>query len=117
MPSVIPRIAAALGPTLGFLSNPELQLMLDDPAVANFALGNPQELPLPELISALRDALEPRDKNWFAYKMNEPASQQAIAASISRRLGVEFPASFICVTNGGFGAITSAQPLMTTSLR
>ena len=108
MPSLVPRIAEALGPTLAFLTDPELQAMLDDLGVANFALGNPQELPLPELVSALRDVLEPHDKNWFAYKMNEPASQRTIAEAIGPRLGVEFAPGDICVTNGGFAAIASS---------
>jgi aspartate aminotransferase len=108
MPSLIPRLAEALGPTLGFLTDPDLQALLDDPAAANFAFGNPQELPLPELVSAIRDTLEPKDKNWFAYKMNEPASQHAIAAAISPRLGVQFAPEDISVTNGGFGAIATS---------
>ena len=108
MPSIIPRIAAALGPTLDFLVDPELEQMSSDPEVANFAVGNPQDMPLPELVSAIRDALEPKHKNWFAYKMNEPASQRAIAAAISRRLDIDFPARLICVTNGGFGAIAAS---------
>src|SRR3982074_3612924 len=62
MPSVIPRIQAALAPTLGFLLDPEFERLLDDPSVANFALGNPQELPLAELVSSLQQALEPKDK-------------------------------------------------------
>jgi hypothetical protein len=90
MPSVVPRIAEVLGPTLSFLTDPELNAMLDDPAVANFALGNPQEMALPELVSAFREVLEPQDKNWFAYKMNEPASQRTIAEAIGPPLGAEF---------------------------
>ncbi|MDQ6918063.1 MAG: aminotransferase class I/II-fold pyridoxal phosphate-dependent enzyme [Candidatus Dormibacteraeota bacterium] len=113
MPSVIPRIQAALKPTLDFLTEPEFERLLDDPAVANFALGNPQELPLPELVSALQEALEPRDKNWFAYKMNEGPSRRVIAKSISSRLGVAFAADDICVTNGGFGAIASTLRAVT----
>jgi aspartate aminotransferase len=73
VPSIVPQIAEALGPTLAFLTDPELNAMLADPSVANFALGNPQEMPLPDLVSAIREVLEPLDKNWFAYKMNEPA--------------------------------------------
>jgi aspartate aminotransferase len=107
MPSVIPRLEQALGPTLGFLTDPVLESMLDDPAVANFAIGNPQELPLPELLAAIRETLEPQDKNWFAYKMNEGASQRAIASAIGPRLGVDIPPENICVTNGGFGAIAA----------
>ncbi|HEY4865049.1 MAG TPA: aminotransferase class I/II-fold pyridoxal phosphate-dependent enzyme [Candidatus Dormibacteraeota bacterium] len=108
MPSVVPKIAEVLGPTLSFLTDPELNAMLDDPAVANFALGNPQEMALPELVSAFREVLEPQDKNWFAYKMNEPASQRTIANAISPRLGVRFAAEDIFVTNGGFAAIASS---------
>ena len=52
MPSVLPRIAAALESTLAFLTDPEFEALLDDPEINNFALGNPQELPLPELIGA-----------------------------------------------------------------
>lgn len=108
MPSIVPRIAEALGPTFAFLMDPQLEAMLDDPDVANFALGNPQEIPLPELVTAIRDALEPQDKNWFAYKMNEPASQRTIANAISPRLGIPFAPQDICVTNGGFAAIASS---------
>ena len=109
MPSVIPRLQAALKPTLDFISDPEFQRLLDDPAIANFALGNPQELPLAELVSALQVALQPKDKNWFAYKTNEGPSQRVIAESVSSRLGVAFAAEDICVTNGGFGAIANDE--------
>jgi aspartate aminotransferase len=108
MPSLIPSIAASLGPTLAFMRDPELQMMLADPGIANFAVGNPQELPLPALVEALTDALQPRDKDWFAYKMNEPGSRRVIAASVGRRLGIELASEDICVTNGGFGAIATA---------
>jgi aspartate aminotransferase len=113
MPSVIPRIQAALATTLGFLLDPEFGRLLDDPSIANFALGNPQELPLGELVSALQAALEPKDKNWFAYKMNEEPSRRAIADAIAPRLGVPFAPEDICVTNGGFGAIASALRAVT----
>src|SRR5207302_2598539 len=107
MPSVLPRIAASLESTLAFLTDPEFDALLDDPDISNFAMGNPQELPLPELVSALRDALEPKDKNWFAYKMNEEASRRTIAESIGPRLRVPFRAQDVFVTNGGFGAIAA----------
>jgi len=107
MPSVLPRIAKALESTLGFLTDPEFESLLDDPEINNFALGNPQELPLPELVGALQQALEPKDKNWFAYKMNEEASRRTIAESIGARLGVPFAAEDVFVTNGGFGALAA----------
>ena len=107
MPSVLPRIAKALESTLGFLTDPEFESLLDDPEINNFALGNPQELPLPELVGALQQALKPKDKNWFAYKMNEEASRRTIAESIGARLGVPFAAEDVFVTNGGFGALAA----------
>lgn len=108
MPSVIPAIAATLERTFGFLLDPEVEAMMRDPEVANFALGNPQEMPLPELVSAVRDALEPQDKDWFAYKLNEPGSQAIIAASVGPRLGIDLKPEDVFVTNGGFGAIASS---------
>ena len=57
MPSVVPRIQAALGTTIGFLLDPELGRLPDDPSAASFALGSPQELPLAELVSAFQGAL------------------------------------------------------------
>lgn len=108
MPSLIPAIIDSLRPTIDFLTDPEFDALMHDPEVANLALGNPQELPLPDLVSALTGALQPQDKDWFAYKMNEPGSRQAIAAAISARHGVDFAAADIFVTNGGFAAIASS---------
>ena len=108
MPSVMPKIAAVMGPTLAFLLDPEMTRMGADPSVANFAIGNPQEMPLPELVTALRDVLEPKDKNWFAYKLNEESSQRTIAAGIQSRLGIAVRPEDVMVTNGGFGAIATS---------
>src|SRR5438105_4814320 len=108
MPSQIPKVAGVLESTLAFLTDPEFDRLLDDPEVANFAVGNPQEMALPELVDALRDAVVPRDKNWFAYKMNEQSSQETIAAAAGARRGVRFSPDDIFVTNGGFAAITVA---------
>lgn len=35
----------------------------------DFALGNPQTMPLDKFVAALREATTPRDKFWYAYKM------------------------------------------------
>ena len=43
-----------------------------DPGIADFTVGNPQEMPLPGLVDALQRHAEPKDKDWFAYKFNEP---------------------------------------------
>ena len=56
-----------------------------DPGVADFTFGNPQELPLPGLVDALRSNAIPRDKDWFAYKMSEEEPRNVVAASLHER--------------------------------
>ena len=48
----------------------------------DFALGNPQEMPMNEFVSALEAAVTPRDKNWYAYKMNESPSRDIVNSSL-----------------------------------
>ena len=101
------RLRESVGPFLRFFSGPFSQLNLD-PDVANFAVGNPQELPLPDYVSALERAVVPRDKDWFAYKISEPASQRTVAATLTRRTGLDWDADDVAMTNGGFAAIAVA---------
>ena len=108
MPSQMPKIGEALDATIGFLTDPEFERLLDDPDIANLALGNPQEMPMPELVAAYRDALQPQDKNWFAYKMNEDASRRTVAEFAGARRGIAIAPEDVFVTNGGFAAITVA---------
>ncbi len=79
-----------------------------EPDVANFAVGNPQEMPLPGYVDALRRHVEPLDKDWFAYKLSEPASQRTVAATLSARTGLDWDPADIAMTNGGFSAIAVA---------
>ena len=77
----------------------------DEPGIANFAVGNPQEMPLPAYVDALTRALPPRDKDWFAYKLSEPRSRATIARSLSERTGMTWEPADIAMTNGGFAAL------------
>ena len=79
-----------------------------EPDVANFAVGNPQEMPLPGYVDALRRHVEPLDKDWFAYKLSEPASQRTVAATLSARTGMDWDPADVAMTNGGFSAIAVA---------
>ena len=56
-----------------------------DPGVADFTFGNPQELPLPGLVSALQRNAEPKDKDWFAYKLNEAEPRGVVVESLKAR--------------------------------
>jgi aspartate aminotransferase len=76
--------------------------------VANFAVGNPHEMALPGLVSTLRDHVEPRDPDWFGYKLSEPDAQRTVAATLTRRTGMDWDPADVAMTNGGFAAISVA---------
>jgi aspartate aminotransferase len=78
------------------------------PGVANFAIGNPQEMPLPEYVDALRAKIEPQAPDWYAYKMSEPRSQAAVARSLTARTGLAWDPADVAMTNGGFAALAVA---------
>jgi len=76
-----------------------------DPGIADFTFGNPQELPLPGLVDALRSNAIPKDKDWFAYKMSEEEPRNVVAASLRARTGIAFRPEDIAMTAGAFGAL------------
>ncbi len=89
------------------------QTLNPQPDVANFAVGNPQEMPLAPYVAALQQHAEPRNKDWFAYKLSEPDSQRIVAATLTRRTGMDWDPADVAMTNGGFGALavaTAAAP-------
>lgn len=100
----IDRLRASIAPFSRFFEGP-IWGRRDEPGIANFAVGNPQEMPLPAYVDALTRALPPRDKDWFAYKMSEPLSQASIARSLSERTGLDWDPADVAMTNGGFAAL------------
>ena len=76
-----------------------------DPGVADFAFGNPQEMPLPGLVDALQRNAVPRDKDWFAYKLSEAEPQRIVAKSLRRRTGIRYEAGDVAMTAGAFGGL------------
>ena len=82
------RLAATIGPFASFFEG--FAKWNADPSMANFAVGNPQEMPLPGYVDALHAALRPQDKDWFAYKMSEPNAQAAVARSLTARTGLDW---------------------------
>src|SRR6187399_2243105 len=75
-----------------------------DPDVCDFTFGNPQEFPLPGLVTAIRDRAVPHDKNWFAYKTSEDAPRAFVAERLIRELGLPFAPADIALTTGAFAA-------------
>jgi aspartate aminotransferase len=103
-PATADRIRQSVAPFISFFTGPFAKLNTQ-PDVANFAVGNPQEMPLPAYVEALQRHVVPIDKDWFAYKLSEPASQRTVAASLSARTGLDWDPRDVAMTNGGFAAI------------
>ena len=98
------RLAGTVAPFVRFFDGP-VWARYADPDVANLAVGNPQEFPLPAYVGALERALTPQDKDWFAYKMSEPRSRAIVARTLTARTGLDYDPLDIQMTNGGFAAI------------
>ncbi len=98
------RIRASVAPFLSFFDGPFARLNTE-PDVANFAVGNPQEMPLPGYVDTLQRHLVPQNKDWFAYKLSEPESQRTVAKALTARTGLAWDPDDVAMTNGGFAAI------------
>ena len=97
----------SIAPFLGFFIGP-YAVLEPDPEVANFAVGNPHEMAMPAYVDAIRRHLEPQDKDWFAYKLNEPNAQRTVAKTMSALTGLDWDPSDVHMTNGGFAALAVA---------
>jgi aspartate aminotransferase len=82
------------------------------PGISDFTFGNPQEMPLPGLVSAIREHAVPHDKSWFAYKTSEAVPQAFLAEHVSREIGLPFEPEDIALTAGAFAAIVVAFRLV-----
>jgi aspartate aminotransferase len=104
----IEALLAATSPVLQFLTASDWSRRKDEPGIADFMVGNPQEMPLPGFVAALQRWSVPRDKDWFAYTTSDPAAQAIVAAVLRERRGIPFEADDITMTNGAFGALSVA---------
>ncbi len=76
-----------------------------DPDNADFVAGNPQEMVMPEIVEVLQKWAVPKDKDWYAYKFNEPYAQAAAGAALRDRRGVPFEDDDIFLTDGAFAGL------------
>jgi aspartate aminotransferase len=74
------------------------------PEACDFALGNPQDMPLEGFVTALRHATTPKNPSWYAYKTSETSSREIVRASLKKLTGLDYPAENIFITNGATGA-------------
>lgn len=92
-----------LEPVLGFVGGPD-----PGPEASDFRFGNPQEMPLPEIQRAIARWAAPQNKDWFAYKFNDPGAVRVAVESLKRRVGIDFDPDDIAMTTGAFGALATA---------
>jgi len=83
-----------------------------DPSISDFTFGNPHEMPLQGIVTAIREAALPHDKDWFAYKTSEDAPRAFVAEVLAKELGLPFEAEDVALTAGAFGAISVAFRLL-----
>ena len=72
------RLATTVGPFVSFFEG-SFARWNADPTVANFAVGNPQEMPLPGYVDALRRRLEPRGQGLV--RLQDERAERAGARS------------------------------------
>jgi aspartate aminotransferase len=95
-------------PVVEFLTRSTWAQHQADPDIADFVVGNPHEPPLPGFVSALKEQLEPRRDDWFAYQMNDPLACEAVAGGLRARLGAPFAAEDVLLTTGAFAGLSVA---------
>lgn len=93
------------GRVLQFFRNSDWSQRRGLPEANDFVAGNPQEMPIQEFVDTLHVHAIPKDKNWFAYKFNEPNARETVAASLQERFGLSFDPEDIFMTAGAFGAL------------
>src|SRR5262245_36964503 len=103
--SRIQRLANAMGPVQRMVESTAFARR-GSPGVADFMVGNPQEMPLPSLVEVLHRNLQPQDRTWFAYKLNEPEARLPVARSLTKVTGLDWDPHDVFMTNAGFGALT-----------
>jgi aspartate aminotransferase len=104
----IDQLRDSIAPFLAFFNGPFAKLNAN-PEIANFAVGNPQDYPMPAYVDSLREHLEPRRRDWFAYKDSEPKSRIAVARGLTKRTGMQWDPADVAMTNGGFAALAVAM--------
>ena len=97
----------------GYLAENGYYQLREEPGVLDFTFGDPREMPPEAYVSALQTAAVPQNEAWFAYKMYEPAAQEAAAASLTQLTGLPFAPEDILLTTGGFTALALGMKAVT----
>lgn len=104
----ISALSHSLRHVMAFMEESSFGERSNDPNLNNFALGNPNDMPLKAFVNALKTAAEPQNKDWFGYKLSEPQAQEVVAEALRKELGVPFEPDDIAMTTGAFAALAVA---------
>jgi aspartate aminotransferase len=101
-------VRTASEPFVEFLTGSAWARQIGDEGICDFVVGNPQDMPLPAYVEAIRRACIPLRANWFGYKTNEPLARAVAAQSLRDRLGIPFENDDIFMTKGASSALVIA---------
>lgn len=101
-------VFGASRPFVDFLTNSAWARRLGATDICDFVVGNPQEMPLPQYVEAVRRASVPLHPGWFGYMTNHPEAREAAARSLRERLGIAFDAEDVFLTKGASNALVLA---------
>jgi aspartate aminotransferase len=99
------RLLASMAPIFRFINESTWSRRRGEPGICDFSMGNPHEMPLPDLVAAYSSWIEPRNEHWYAYKMNEPKSREVLAGSLRQWRKMPFEPEDVFVTNGAIAAL------------
>lgn len=108
----IRRADAAFAPVRDFYFGSRYGERRGNPEISDFTFGNPHEMPLEGLVSALQKRAVPENKDWFAYKTSEDDARGFVAERLGDELGLAFDPEDIAMTAGAFAAIMVAFRLL-----
>ena len=75
-------------------------------AIADFVAGNPQEMPLAGVVSALAKWLPPKNKDWFAYKQSVPEARRTVVDALWQRREMRYDVDDVFMTTGAFAGLS-----------
>ncbi len=104
----IRAVQTAFTPFVHFFTESTWARRQHEPNICDFVFGNPHEMPLAVFTDALQRWAEPQNKDWFAYKMSEPAPRAIVAATLREQHGLPFEPDDVFLTTGAFAAIAVA---------
>ena len=103
---------AAFAPVADFYFRSRYAERRFEPGVADFTFGNPQEMPLPGFVAALREAATPPTRTGSPIRRARTSPAASSPNTVGRELGLAFEPEDFALTAGAFAAIAIAFRLV-----